>query len=258
MSPGADPRTSGLGYFGIGFGGAEVGGSGGVSGVRLQAYARTSIPDRPYGVFNDHVASALGRAAGVPVPPGALVNLGGDIYGYVSMGFSDRGDRLPPVLPGRLARDRPWEATGIIVFDHWVLNTDRHDENLAYLPRLGVAAFDHDLAILGRIPTGEIFKVLEAFKDKPLIGHLLSPHLESLEYLTQWCDRVSAITTIEIRRIVNDCVEASLVDQALAECVVSFLDYRKSRLKSYVEATLDEYTSLVGQTLDSGEANGGN
>ncbi|MCA1604537.1 MAG: hypothetical protein LC775_03440 [Acidobacteria bacterium] len=98
MRPGGSLPPGGIGYFGVTFAGAEVGGSGGVSGVRLQAYARLNTADRPHGVVNDHIASALGRAARVPVPPGTLIALGSDKYGYVSMGFSDRGDRPPPAL----------------------------------------------------------------------------------------------------------------------------------------------------------------
>lgn len=250
---GSSPVT-GLGYFHLGMFGAQVEGSEGVSAVRVNAYARLATEDRPFGVVNDYVASSLGLAAGLPVPPGTLLHLHGGQYGYLSLGFSEKGDRLPPVLFDEFAALRAWEASGIIAFDQWVANGDRHDENLAFHPKLGVAVFDHDLSLLGRAQ-GDVAQVLRETRDNEIKSHSIPPFLMAADYLSSWCERIGSIRFEEIRRIVFNCVHAKLLDKSVADELIRFIEHRKSRVRDYLTRTRHEYELISEWPLDLGEVN---
>jgi hypothetical protein len=247
------PPASGLGYYGFALTGAQAGGSGGVSAVRVQAYVREKTADRPYGVVNDYVASAVGRLAGIPIPPGMLVELGGGTYGYLSLAFSHRGDRPPPVIFSKFAVERPWETTSIILFDQWVGNSDRNDDNLAYLPSQGVAAFDHDLAILAR-PPGDAGEALRAARDLEIKSHPLAPYLPTAVYFDAWAERISSVMTSEMRRVVDDCIHAHILDRGLCDDVLDYLEHRKTRTLDYVKRTKSEYMKVSNWPLNEGEA----
>ncbi|MEU5906157.1 hypothetical protein ABZ780_17475 [Micromonospora sp. NPDC047467] len=252
-STGSRRSADGLGFYGIANHGAQVEGSLGVSAVRVAAYARRNTADRPFGVLNDYVASTLGTAIGLPVPPGTLIRFYQDEPGYLSLGFSDKGDRPPPVILQDFARERPWEASGVIAFDQWVLNTDRHDENLAYIPTLGVAVFDHDLSLVNRPPDGNACASLEAGLDQAVKGHVLAPHLQTSEHFPEWCERIGSIGRREIRRVVGTCRDAGLIDVATRDKLASFLEHRQTRVRSYVDRTISEYVKVTSWTLGSGE-----
>jgi hypothetical protein len=251
-------RKNGVGYFDIAFHGATTEtGSGGVHHIRLNAYARQNTQDRPHAVVNDYVASTLGLAAGLPIPPGNLVGLHGGKYGFVSMAFGERGDEAPPVIPPRFCQERPWDACGIIAFDQWVNNTDRHDENLAYIEEIGVAVFDHDLALINHHhPSGDAATALAASLDAECKGHILAPFLTDASSFSEWFDRIAGVTRREIRRAVDTCYAVQLVNGELRDALINFIEHRQSRVRSYIERTRLEYTSLSRWTLDLEEVDG--
>lgn len=243
---------TGLGYFALG-GFEAVEGSDGVSAVRINTYARQNTASRPYGVVNDYIASRLGTFIGLPVPPGLLVKLSGDIYGYLSMAFGIKGDRLPPVIFDQFAIERPWDAWGIIAFDQWVANWDRHDENLAYAPSVGVAVFDHDMALLARTPGSEsqACSTLRQGRDLEVKAHSLAPHMLTSQYLDSWCERISTVRTTEVSRLVNDCVNSKLISHETAVEIQTFVEHRKTRVRNYIERTMGEYDNITEWPFDS-------
>ncbi|GAA2185037.1 hypothetical protein GCM10009785_35200 [Brooklawnia cerclae] len=230
-------------------GASRAGGTGAVHNVRLAAYAREKSEERPYGVVNDFIASRLGLAIGAPVPPGELVAIGyGATYGYVSVGFGENGQNPPPADLDALVGDRLWEATGIVALDHWVFNGDRHDDNLGYLPTLGVAAFDHDCALIGPKPPDPL-KSLEDHRHKPLLGHPIARILPTIEYLEEWLERIKSVRDEEIKRIVGTCQLARLVDRNLAEALVDFIVHRRDYLRILVEAARDDFAVVTQWTI---------
>ncbi|MFC0546623.1 hypothetical protein [Kutzneria chonburiensis] len=246
------PPVSGMGYFALDGFGATVGGSGGVSSVRLSAYSRQNTKDRPHGVLNDYISSALGLSIGLSVPPGALVELDGGIYGYTCMAFGLKGDRLPPAILGKLVLERPWEAWGIVAFDQWVANTDRHDGNVAYHPKVGVAAFDHDLALLGRC-SKDLSSMLRSERDREVRSHEFAPYFQSAEYLDSWCTRIAGVQKEEIRRLVNNCLAVDLVNKEVAEELIRYIDHRKSRVREFISRTSGEYSKVTEWPFELGE-----
>ncbi|MFI6962176.1 hypothetical protein [Streptomyces sp. NPDC050255] len=259
MTAAARGGKNGVGYFDFAFHGARIETpNGGVHHVRLNAFARQNTTERPYAVVNDFIASTLGVAAGLPVPPGNLIGLYGGGHGFVSMAFGERGDAAPPVIPPRFCQERPWEACGIIAFDQWVSNTDRHDRNLSYIADVGVAVFDHDLALINQYhPSGDAASALASDLDVECKSHCLAPHLVDVSFFPEWFDRIASVSRREIQRTVDICRSADLVESSLRDVLVDFVVHRQTRVRSYVDRTRLEYKKVSNWTLDLEGTNGG-
>ena len=251
------PRpVSGLGYQPVGidhYGAAiEGAGSGGVSYIKLAAYARQNTVDRPFGVVNDYIANALGRASGVPVPPGELVKLGRTTWGFVTLGFGEDGRRPPPADLEALATEHPWESTGVVVFDQWILNTDRHDENVAYLDKMGIAVFDHDCALLGFNPPDPAV-ALASERASRVRGHQLAASLRTAKYLESWVNRIKSVMPLEIRRAVGTCVDAGLLSKSLGDQLNEFILFRQASIQSYIDDSKEDFRQVTEWVMFDGE-----
>ncbi|WP_159062884.1 hypothetical protein [Streptomyces scabiei] len=253
MSGKSRPPASGLGYqaMQVDLGALVEGSSGGVLIARLAAYARPVDTASPYCVVNDYVSTAVGMAMGVPVPPGTLIKLGSE-WGFVSVGFGEQGRRPPPADFEELGVDRPWEASGVVVLDQWISNSDRHDGNLAYLPTLGVAAFDHDQALFGACPPGEGVDSLQQARERRVKRHELVPYLKTVEHFESWINRAQSITHAELSRTAWSCVDAGLLTRHEADALVDFLEYRQLNIGRFIEESHSEFSGVTAWPLDSG------
>lgn len=124
--------------------------SAGVRYAQISALVKENTPASPSTVANEAVATSLAQVLGLPVPVGGIVPADGDGLAWASLHFGPGGQRPPPVIPGALVQDHPRLAAGVIAFDCWILNDDRHAGNLAYARNLvPVAVFDHGARAAG-------------------------------------------------------------------------------------------------------------
>ncbi|MEW1952787.1 hypothetical protein [Terrabacter sp. NPDC080008] len=209
----------------------------------MAGYMRRVVRDRPYGVVNDFIASTLGARIGAPVPPIALIT-DGSSAGSISMGFGEGGRTPPPADASRVAVDDPYLATGIIVLDQWTLNGDRHDENLAYLPRFGLAAFDFDCALIGPKPQTTAVDSLQKGLMMPLPRHILAEHLPTLQWLWGWISKVRAVSAEDIRRCVYLCFDARLITVAERDKLIDFLTLRQRWLGDIMDRGREIFTGI--------------
>lgn len=100
-----------------------------------------------------------------------------------------------------------------ITLDQWTLNDDRHDENVAYFPGTGVAAFDFDSALIGLKPPESIRENLRLGVDRPVSRHPLAAQLLDVSYLASWQTRVALVPRRDIESIVYKCVDAGLLNE---------------------------------------------
>ena len=230
---------------------SEVGG--GVHQAQIGAYVRTNTDERPHAVVNDFIASQLALQIGLPVPPTALVRLGSQV-GCVSLGFGEAGVRPPPVDAADFVAQYPEEAWGTLVFDHWVLNSDRHDENLAMLGTFGPAIFDHDAALIGfKPPAGKTaIDNLQAGLDQQVIGHIFSPHFVTDGWTDVWIQRIRSVDRRQIARLAYRCSDAGLLSAAERDKVVQFLTYRQRTLSDMIDSCFFEFEALTDDKLPKG------
>jgi hypothetical protein len=85
-----------------------------------------------YTVANEYICNRAALAVGLPVPPGTIAKKADRTNMFVCLRFTAGPTSLPAVDPADLVADHPQLAAGIIAFDCWVGNWDRHAGNFAY------------------------------------------------------------------------------------------------------------------------------
>jgi len=169
---------------------------------------------------------------GLPVPPGVVVTVEDDNLAYISLRFGPKGELPPPVIPEHLAEDYPSIAAGIIAFDCWIGNEDRHAGNVAYVrgqTQRPVTIFDHSHALLGF----ERDKAVERLRrriDEPFIAGCLPPVVKSSREFREWASRISAVSSGLIRDTCGAVVHSDGITTDECAAAVNFLVHRKDRV----------------------------
>jgi hypothetical protein len=189
----------------------------------VQGVAKRATADHPFTVANEYVCGQLGRLLGLPIPPGFTVESGGTVY-HVSMDFNLAGHALPPADEAALVAHDPDLASGIVIFDAWVLNPDRHHGNLAFdKTTKQVNLFDHSHAFLhGKDGP----KYLEDHKATLFDGgaHCLAPHLPTLDGVRRWSERLRLVPKFFIEEMLQAATEVGLPSDRVAFCRDFLLD----------------------------------
>lgn len=181
-----------------------------------------------YEIANELLCLRLGLALRLPIPLGALIDYQDKTY-YASLHVAASGEELPEATDEDLdaiARNERL-ACGIVMFDSWVLNEDRHRSNIAYLDETDeVFLIDHGSAFFDK----EGRRYLEANRNAICIGdHCLATRLKTLWDFYDWHRRMLDIPVGYIR----DTVELAS-EVGLPKCEIDFsVDYlvdRRGRL----------------------------
>lgn len=100
-------------------------------------------------VVHEYLAARLANSVGIPVPFGEVAGIHDNREAWVSA-IAGRDGKLypPPKLEDVLANERHILA-GIAVFDVWIFNPDRAEQNLVWSEDIGVWAIDHEMAFCG-------------------------------------------------------------------------------------------------------------
>ncbi|GAB3847844.1 HipA family kinase [Nesterenkonia populi] len=101
--------------------------------------------------LHEYLASRLAHSMGLPVPFGELADIEGN-RAWASAVVGSGGNAPPPADVAAAAAAEPHLFAGICVFDVWVHNIDRTEENLIYGPEVGLWAIDHEQAFGGFNP----------------------------------------------------------------------------------------------------------
>jgi hypothetical protein len=158
-------------------------------------------------------------------------------YMFVSMRFSAGPTSLPPVNPAELVAHRPEVAAGIVAFDCWVANWDRHAGNIAFVPGVsGVGVFDHGRTLL-RTPTGAGAVEIEKWRTQPCVhqGALLQ-FVNDYQLLARWAERIALVTPELIKDACGTAARLGACTLAEAQATENFLEYRKTGIMGYLSA----------------------
>jgi hypothetical protein len=230
--------------------------------VELRGYAKVTSPEVPYCVPNEYVCGRIGQLLGLPLPPGAAIKpqSPGGGAGWVTLNFSPKDEPLPPVDPATVVAAVPDLAAGVVVFDLFIANTDRHAGNLAFLPsqkRLDV--FDHSHALMG-VRDGRVkdrFAEVEnetALSGKEVDGissnrHCLIDHVSDAPALLGWAEDVQWL--VGDRFLHRICAEAGALEAGatLEEMmhVEEFLRERRENVKRLLYEHRDEFPAIGDQ-----------
>ena len=176
----------------------------GISGV-----AKTNSAREPNIVAAELIAARLGQAILLPIPPAFIVDRDGEPW-FTSLDFNLAGEALPPVNGGAAVDRFPDICAGIVVFDAWIMNEDRHCRNLACHTASGrLQVFDHSRALM---PHRDQREFAANNGDNLAIGsnHCLAAHLVDELGFTEWIRRIQEIPTFYIRQVLKDAVTVGL------------------------------------------------
>ncbi|MDV6032739.1 MAG: hypothetical protein F9B45_22165 [Phycisphaera sp. RhM] len=210
-------------------------------------------------IANELLACRLGEALGVPVALGTPVVAPvffenrkvaeREYWGSLSVRESP-----PPADCQLFVQNSPDIATGVVVFDAWICNIDRHELNLHYDIMSGeVFLFDHGEAICNCV--GPEF--LETKRDTLGFenGHVIAFELTSFDFLEKWLARLGAIdiqfirTTVDILDMLSSTEKRKLVLE---------LDRRKRCLEGLFHKSLADkaiFASIEPSLLNSEDTN---
>lgn len=226
----------------------------GVSGIAKKASANL-----PFTIANELICMSLARAVMLPIPPGFIVEKD-DVPYYVSMNFNLAGEDLPPADARKIVTNHGSMAWGIILFDIWVANSDRHKRNIAY-DEAGdkIQIFDHSHAFFH--DANDPKAKLEGLSDDLGIGekHILAQQVTTLDGMPEWVDKFGAIPRFYIEEVIRSAVGVGLPQESVQACT-EFLCERKDRLRELVENNLEQFPNLNvidGQDLLAEGATGG-
>jgi hypothetical protein len=199
--------------------------------VGIAGVAKAASQSVPATVSNELICGSLGRAVCLPIPPGFLVDKGGVPY-YVSLDFNLSGQSLPPADPQALVTAQPAIAAGVVLFDLWIVNPDRHPQNIAFdTIQNRVNVFDHSHAFMMGQNGIQVLKALQ--NALPPGGHCLAPHLSSFQHMKEWYERINDLPRYLIEYSVDEAVGFG-VDGADRDFAVQYLIDRRQHLRDMV------------------------
>ena len=221
-----------FGFYEIDAWGEQLTGDSAPRRCTLSGVAKRNSTKAPYAVPNEFICGRLGLLVGLPLPPGTVVTADDGKLAYVSLRFGPKDEPPPPLDPREFVEDNPSTAAGVVAFDCWIGNPDRHEHNLAYVRgewRIPVMVFDHSHALLG-IQAGAAVHQLRTMVAEPLVSGILRQHITSSTEFEYWANRIGAIPGELIRDICQTVVHPDGITADECTAVTEFLIHRKYRI----------------------------
>ena len=184
--------------------------------VGLTTRAKHGDADSPFMVANEMIALRLGRILGLPIPDGVIIERDGEPF-FASMNINLEGFNLPPADASAVTRELGDLACGVIVFDIWIVNKDRHEFNLHY---------DNTKKAIYLIGQGACLYENEGFvrllKNKDSIGigpHCLASTITSVKPAREWVNKIAQIPRYVIRDIIVEAAHLGVPVDDIKEYV---------------------------------------
>lgn len=200
-----------------------------------KVHAKAEEPDVPLMLANELICCRLAAAVGLPVLPGEIaIQPATDRRCWITPQIAIAGGSLPPPDPAAVVAQYPNIVAGMVAFDEWVRNDDRHSNNLLYDPRLGLWLIDHEHSLAG--PAGESLEHLKSAIGASVGYHeFRGPQLDAIA-LRFWAQRISMVHAETVDRAVNEAFERGLMKASARDGVRTFLLNRRKHVVKLVEA----------------------
>lgn len=209
------------------------------------------VPEHPTVGANEWIAARLAEALGLPVLDHRLVTMGGEIF------FASAWMQKPTFYPAIDAelfnrcenRDRVY---GVVVFDTWLINQDRHGANLVVRNAKGgnhlMILNDHShllVSPLGPHTTEELMGWVDAPPERFIRLPFVRDSIADPAEVRAVIDRIEALSETQIRAAVNSTPTALL---AVAEQGVygDFLVERRACLREVIHSGSAAFPNLEG------------
>jgi hypothetical protein len=214
----------------------------GVSGI-----AKAATVDFPNVIANELICAELARSVLLPVPTGFIIDHDSRPH-YVSLNFNLAGEDLPPIDARAVISADSRLACGVILFDIWVANSDRHRKNIAFDATTNrIQIFDHGHALFGAKPDPARFGPIDAALG--IGSHCLAAELTSLTGMLAWNDRILAIPEYYIREVVGWASEIGIPAESVQQCT-DFLLRRREGLLNLLRGDRPAFPHVQPQLWD--------
>ena len=210
-----------------------------------------------YCVANEYLAERIGRFLGLPIPPGAIIPLGGDppAFGYACLEFALTGEGLPPVDASDCVAKLPDLSTGLVMFDILIANPDRHVQNLAAVLHeqpYEMTIFDHGHALFGHSKDGAIKRLTDLQDRLAITGgsvtkqnrHCLLDGIDDAVYFAKWISRIETLPNHYIDTTCDDLVGDGIISDHERSAIVAFLRRRRDRFPKLLEDHKAEFRGI--------------
>jgi hypothetical protein len=207
--------------------------------VELRGIAKYDKEAKHYGVAAEWICARLAQVLGLPCPSPALTRDNAGRLCFVSLKFGPLVGLPAPAVPPDLVIDHPGIAAGVLAFDTWVLDVDRHAGNMAYTPRaLAPAIFDHGRALGAEAERALIPALLGRAGDPVPPNHCLLPHILSAIPIGPWIDTISNLRHSTIDIITDEAAAAGALTVSEAPVIADFLKVRQRNVRTLLELSL--------------------
>lgn len=202
--------------------------------VGIAGIAKAATPNLPFVVANELICYNLARAILLPIPPGFIINRD-NAPNYASLNFNLGGASLPPADPEIVVRDSSYIASGILAYDVWVVNTDRHEANLAYDQLQNkVEIFDHSHAFFhGPDALAAKARLLQHKNGLGIDRHCLAREIVDPVSIEQWIKRIESVPDFYIKDVIKAATDVGLPNDDEQFCA-DFLCGRRHKLRDLV------------------------
>jgi hypothetical protein len=215
---------------------------------RLDAILKHSKRDN-YCVPNEHICAELARFLGLPVPPSGLVYKSGNDpeHFFASLNFNLCGGQLPPINPTICVKEQEFLCVGVILFDIFIANGDRHAANLSLDTSVSparLAIFDHSHALFGARNGQGCARFVKLKDELGMANHCLLKAIPSDSHFGLWIDRIARLPDYLIDEVCDATVPLKMITLSEAAGAKEFLKQRRHKIKTLVEQNKKEFIAV--------------
>ncbi len=221
------------------------------------AIHKTKWSGSPYCVPNEFIAGEIGHFLRLPIPPSGITYGEGGLVLFSGLDFNFDKLQLPHIVPDLCWAALPNLCTGVVLFDIFIVNSDRHDENLAVdnvAKPTAMRVFDHDQALLGGGDPAMVgIERLNKLTNRLGVTagavsrgnrHCLLVHVDTDKYFEPWIARIDAIPDWFLSDVCSEARACGLTKPE-ATAVREFLVSRRNGLREIIKANRDSFTGIV-------------
>lgn len=201
-----------------------------------KSYVKIQDGDAPQLVAHEFMAGRLANGIGIPVPFGEVAHLDDARVAWAVAHIGSDGEAFAPPDMSVLLQRSPHILAGISVFDTWIHNIDRTDENLIWHDSVGLWAIDHEQAFCGS--SADPTRVLRGSHTSTTPLHAMDGlSVSSLEVLP-WLISVRNHGKSLAFRVCEEAWTRGLITRAESEAYLRFLSVRAATIGALVTTSL--------------------
>lgn len=206
-----------------------------------RVHVKAQDVDHPHLLANELICARLAAAMGLPVLPGEIATHPDGRRCWVTPQIQVGNTSLPPADASQVLKGQPIVSAGMLAFDYWVRNEDRHSGNVLFDARLGIWLIDHDSALAGKSGEG-MDQLADATTVAPgfhMFRDEVDTELETIDAaaLDLWVKRIRALPVNVIENAIAEAVDRGLIPKSCQKGLQSFLLARRSQLDTILAGT---------------------